>query len=404
MHFLGATMKNKAGCVSKYTTKSGCRLWRYRFDADQVDGKRRQMSQAGFATRAAAVKALGDAILEYARSKTLPAPPAPAPEAKETVADWLRTWLRDYAPQRCTPGTIQRYGQLAGYILDAKDAEPATLATTPLAQVDNAIVEAALYAMLRMPAKRRAHLSAKSIHDIAGFLSVTMTKAFKLGKIVVNPLLRVELPKVEPYEARALTLPEIEQLRAACRGDWTFVFVEVALATGCRRGELLALEWSDVDWLSNVLTVRKSLEETRAGLRIKCTKTARVRRFRIGPSVIAALRFQQEQQQERRRLCGADYKGDLIFCGPDGSFMWPHLVSQTIVRRMQKAGIKNASLHTTRHSHASILLSKGVPLVAVSARLGHANSNITLKTYAHMLPEDDARAADAYETMQGPVQ
>ena len=71
---------------------------------------------------------------------------------------------------------------------------------------------------------------------------------------------------------------------------------------------------------------------------------------------------------------------------------------------MRKAGIKNASLHTTRHSHVSILLSNGVPLVAVSARVGHANSNITLKTYAHMLPEDDARAADAYETVQGPIQ
>ena len=65
---------------------------------------------------------------------------------------------------------------------------------------------------------------------------------------------------------------------------------------------------------------------------------------------------------------------------------------------MKKAGIADASLHTLRHTHASILLSKGVPLPAVSARLGHADVNITAKIYSHCLPDDDARAADAWET------
>ena len=64
---------------------------------------------------------------------------------------------------------------------------------------------------------------------------------------------------------------------------------------------------------------------------------------------------------------------------------------------MQKAGIANASLHTLRHTPASILLSRGVPLPAVSARLGHADTSITARIYSHLLPDDDARAADAYE-------
>jgi integrase len=245
------------------------------------------------------------------------------------------------------------------------------------------------------------------VREIAGVLSVSLNKAFRLGKIQVNPLLRVELPKVQPVKARSLIPDEVQRLRNACAGDWTFTFVELALATGARRGELLALQWDDVEWLSATLTVSKSIEETEAsGLRVKAPKSGLTRKFRIGPTAIAALRFQQEQQQECRRLYGDSYQDNgLVFCLPDGSYFAPHLVSQTIRRRVAKAGISGASLHTLRHTHASILLSRGVPLTAVSNRLGHADTNITARIYSHALPDDDVRAADAWEaTIRGPVQ
>ncbi len=389
-------MKNRAGSATKYRTKNGARLWRYQFDADPLDGKRRLLGKAGFETRAAAMTAMQSAIQAYKAGKALP---TTAPPPKETVGDWVRIWLRDYAPQRCSPKTIERYHQLAGYILNATEGEPAQLAAVPLAEVDHVRVESALYALLRMPAKRRAHLSSKSVREVAAVLGVSLNKAFKLGKILVNPLLRVELPKVERTEARSLNGDEIQRLREACRGDWTFTFVEIALATGCRRGELLALTWPDIDWLTSTLTISKSIEETAAGLRVKKPKGNKPRKFRIGQTAIVALRFQQEQQAEHRRLCGPDYRdSSLIFCQPDGSYLWPHLVSQTIVRRIERAGIPDASLHTLRHTHGSSLLSKGVPLPAVSARLGHADTNITARIYSHALPEDDARAADAWES------
>jgi integrase len=75
-----------------------------------------------------------------------------------------------------------------------------------------------------------------------------------------------------------------------------------------------------------------------------------------------------------------------------------------VVRRLKKAGIK-ASLHSLRHTHASSLLSKGVPLPAVSARLGHVDCNITARIYSHAIPDDDNRAVDAWEkVLNGPVQ
>jgi len=393
-----------AGSVWKYTARSGQRLWRFQFEGDASEGKRQRLSKAGFSTRTDALNALHEAIKNYRERKTLPTATA---MPLETVADWLRTWLRDYAPERCQPKTLERYFGLASYILDAVQGEPAQLAATPLAQVDHKIVEAALRALLRMKAKRKEHLSTKTVREVAGVLGVSLNEAFRLEKISINPLLRVKLPKVERPEARALTPEEIQKLREACRGDWTFTFVELALATGARRGELLALTWPDIDWLNSSLGISKSVEETlSAGIRVKGPKSGKSRRFRVGKSVLATLRFQQEQQQACRCLCATSYQAhDLVFSQADGSFLVPHLVSQTVIRRLRKAGIKRASLHTLRHTHASSLLSQGVPLPAVSVRLGHADTNITARIYSHALPQDDARAAEAWENVaRGPIQ
>jgi integrase len=399
----GGKVKNKTGTVWKYIARNGKRLWRYQFEGEPIEGKRQRFSKAGFSTRGDARNALNGAIIEYQERKELPDQP---PSAKETLAEWVRIYLRDYAPERCQPKTLERYHSLASYVLDATEGEPAQLAATPLEKVDHKLVEAALRALLRMRGRRVAHLSVKTVREVAGVLSVALNEGFRLEKITINPLLRVKLPKAERSEARSLTPEELSKFREACRGDWTFIFVELALATGARRGELLALTWSDVDWLNSTLSISKSLEETRAnGLRVKLPKSGKSRRFRIGQSVIVALRFQQDQVREHQRLCGDAYQQhDLVFCRPDGGFFSPDLVSQAITRRMKKAGIKDASLHTLRHTHASSLLSKGIPLPAVSMRLGHADTNITARIYSHALPQDDTRAADAWENVvRGPV-
>jgi integrase len=114
----------------------------------------------------------------------------------------------------------------------------------------------------------------------------------------------------------------------------------------------------------------------------------------------------RDQQEEHRRLFGAAYKDlGVIFAAPPGNYLKPDLVSQVIVRRLRKAAIKDASLHSLRHSHASNLISRGVPVPAVSARLGHADPSITNRIYAHALPDDDTRAANEWDGLiDGPVQ
>jgi integrase len=395
------------GSVTKYAIKGSSRpRWRYRIDTGRDDVHRIQKGAGGFIKESEAREAM-DAHIERIKARAaMPVETPPTAPAEKTVSQWLREWLEAYAKNTCQPKTLERYKQLAAYITDSSDPEISALANSPISTVSRKAIKIAMFALLRAKGKRREHLSARTVHHVAGLLSSAFSEAVELELLPANPMLRIKgLPTAEKPDVRALNPAEIRALRDVCRGDWTFPLVEVAMAAGCRRGELLALRWSDVGWESRTLNVSRSLEQTEAGLRIKTTKSKKPRHFELSKSAITALQFLREQQTEHRRLFAGDYKDlDLIFCQPNGDYLRPDLVSQVIVRRLRKAGITDASLHSLRHSNATNLLSKGVPVAVVSARLGHADPSITNRIYNHALPADDKRAADEWDEIVGSIQ
>lgn len=321
-------------------------------------------------------------------TQTITSPSALSPDC--TLADWLNYWIETYGPIRANSGkTLERYRQLAGYVIAPRTPELARASQCAIASLSVKILEPAFLSMLTAPAIRRRHLSARSIRHLASLVNVALDKAFRLELVPANAMDKVELPSFSRKRIRALTPEEIGVLRQVCRGDWTFPLVELALATGCRRGEMLALEWTDINWTVGTLSISKSLEETAAGLRIKGTKSDKPRLCRLPHAAIDAL-------TDLRRV---NPDGRLVFPKENGNYRRPALVSQTIVRRLRRAKIHDASMHTLRHTHASNLLSKGVPLPAVSERLGHADPNITARIYSHALPADDSRAAEVWDSI-----
>jgi integrase len=160
-----------------------------------------------------------------------------------------------------------------------------------------------------------------------------------------------------------------------------------------------------VDWDNAALSVTKSLAQTRAkGVFIKAPKGRKARRFSLPQSALDALKVHRERQAQNRAMFGADYRSDLnlIFAAPDGSYLKPDSVTAKVSLMARKLGFpKGVSLHTLRHSHASHLLSMGIPLPAVSKRLGHANTHITASVYSHALEKDELAAADAWEKVMG---
>jgi integrase len=139
------------------------------------------------------------------------------------------------------------------------------------------------------------------------------------SKKSMNPRLGVKFPSVGKSEKRSLSCAEIDALLQATLDDWTRPFIQVALATSCRRGELLALLWTDVDFSKAKVEISKSLEKTSAGLRVKRPKDDEPRTFPLPQDAIATLRFQRETQEQHRKMFGRDFiDRGLVFCQPHG--------------------------------------------------------------------------------------
>lgn len=186
-----------------------------------------------------------------------------------------------------------------------------------------------------------------------------------------------------------------KRILEAARGTPIELCVALAIGTGMRRGEILALRWSDVDLDGKVAYVRRTLLETPEGLSFQEPKTERSRRSVTLPKfLVAALRTHKRLQAERRLLLGEAWQAhDLVIEVGDGSPMHPNLLTQAFARLATRRGFDGVRFHDLRHAHATLMLVRGVHPKVVSERLGHAGIAITLDTYSHVIPNLQAEAA-----------
>jgi integrase len=165
--------------------------------------------------------------------------------------------------------------------------------------------------------------------------------------------------------------------------------VLIAVTTGLRRGEILALRWQDVDLNKGTLAVRQSLEQTkRFGLRFKEAKTQRSRRVVALPSLLVdALRKHRREQAKHRWALGAAYQDHGLVCpADDGAPQSPDALSAAFPHLVSRAGVRRVRFHDQRHTHATQLLNEGIHPKVVSERLGHSNIGITLDTIRTSCP------------------
>jgi len=192
-----------------------------------------------------------------------------------------------------------------------------------------------------------------------------------------------------------------EQMRLieSATGPWCLpMFLELSAATGARRGEVLALRWSDIN--GSDVVIARSLTQTRHTLEFKGTKTEKPRSISLPDSVLVRLEAHRKRQDQFRRQYGPDYRADLdlIFANPDGTPLRPDSVSASVSLLCRRLGLpKGASLHTLRHSHGSVLLADGVDLATVSERLGHSSVRVTADIYSHALRGRDQDAAKRWD-------
>jgi integrase len=378
--------------VYKRKYRPGKAVWSYQFS---LPGSTRQhqnlITKSGFKTKQEAIDAeTVRRAEELVRQAATGGVAAPMPT---TLKMLLNEFMTQHAQENLAPKTVERYAEMATYI-----------APELLSMNLNEITPLHLSREWTRLLKSGGHLrksttprpmKPKTVRNIAGLVSSAFVRAIKWGLTTTNPVTHSDLPKVRKRIGMALLPSEQDRLTQCATGPWCLpAFLDVAAASGARRGEVLALRWSDIKGMTALID--RSLCQTREGLIFKETKTEKPREVELPPSAVACLDAHRLRQNEFRRQFGADYRGDLdlIFANPNGTPLNPNSISSTVSRLCRRLGLPNgASLHVLRHSHASLLLADGVDIATVSARLGHSSVRTTADIYSHALRGKDQAAA-----------
>lgn len=193
-------------------------------------------------------------------------------------------------------------------------------------------------------------------------------------------------------------------LEAALKTHYGPVFA-VAITTGMRPSEYLALKWStDVDWGRGTMSVVRTLERTAGHWRFAETKRARSRRvIKLQEWVLEVLKQQRARSSERRRrTVTVPEAADLIFTTPAGRPIHSDKLAQRFKAILRQAGLPNLRLYDARHTAATLALAAGVPPKVLSEQMGHTSAAFTLDTYAHVMPHMQAAAATRVEALLFP--
>ena len=170
----------------------------------------------------------------------------------------------------------------------------------------------------------------------------------------------------------------------------------VALATGMRRGELLGLRWQDVDFERGVLSVRQTVGALRGKPDVKPPKTrSSIRDVPVPAEVMAALREHRRRQNEQRLALGTVWEDyDLVFAAANGRPIYPDNLKRDFERLVHLAGVPRIRIHDQRHTHVTLAIAAGADIGAVSQRIGHSRTSITMDVYHHVLPRKHLEVSD----------
>ena len=307
---------------------------------------------------------------------------------KNTVEEWLDTWLETYVKYSVKP-----------YTLDAYQRNCDNYIKPMLGKIRLAALNAPQIQRFYNGLLTGKELSPKTVRNIHGVLHKALEQAVKLGMIRSNPTNLCDLPKVRRKEIHPMEQEEIAAFLKAIEGCKYELVYRVTLFTGMRQGEILGLTWDCVDFQHNALYVNKQLQKTKkvGGQYVLApTKSGRSRMITVAPSVMDLLKKQKSQQAQMQLLAGQDWKNhwDLVFTNEFGGNLSHFTVYKTFKEIVRSMGLDQERFHDLRHTFATLALQNGVDIKTVSSMLGHYDAGFTLRTYTHATRQKQDEAAE----------
>lgn len=346
---------------------------------DPVTGKSRYRSKGFRGSKRAAQRALAELVTDVDHGR--------AARSSESVGTLLAQWLEHLDTQGRSPTTMRGYRALVSQL-------PAAFLKRPVSKITPKALDELYRVLLRKKGR-----GASTVHHFHRLLRAAFNQAIRWEMLDRNPAVLARPPRVLAKEVEP---PEVKAVRAvidaaeASRNPENALAFRLLAATGCRRGEVCGLQWADIDFDRDAVTIRNAVVQVGAGLLVKDTKAHQQRTVRLDATTVQILR-------DRRAVC-VMVAGDFEVGIDDGSFVLsddvdgkspipPARLTQAWGRLADSVGV-DARMHDLRHLQASLLLDAGESVTTVAARLGHRDTATTLRVYAHLMPGADARAAD----------
>lgn len=241
-------------------------------------------------------------------------------------------------------------------------------------------------------------LSAKTIVEHHRLIHVVLEQAVKEGVVPFNVADRVTLPKVEQKEVNYFQPEQVEAIREALEQEplkWK-VLTHLLLITGARRGEVIGLKWSAVDFERNKLHICNAILYTAdIGIYEDSPKNHKNRFITLPPETMQLLKqYKAWQAAERLRLGGYYQDMGFLFAQDNGGPMHPDSVTDWLDKFSRRHDLPHINPHAFRHTHASLLYFNGADVVSISKRLGHRQISTTQNIYSHVIEAADQRNAD----------
>lgn len=298
----------------------------------------------------------------------------PVRHERHTVGAFLVDWLGTAKPN-IRPSVHKRYEELVRLHTER-------IAKLPLERLNGRDLER-LYAD-----RREAGLSPTTVHHLHAVLHRALGQAVRWGLLERNPADAVDAPKFSPAPRPVLNPDEVRRLLVAARESRYEAFIVLAVTTGMRRGELLGLQWPQVDLDAGVLSITQAMALADAGgYRLAEPKTRLSRRaVRLSSIAVDALRRWRTVQLSERLEAGPDWHDlGLVFTRPDGRTpAHSHIGDDILNPVLERAGLPHIRFHDLRHCFATLMLRERIPVKIVSTALGHSRSVITSDLYSHV--------------------
>lgn len=312
--------------------------------------------------------------------------------SRQTLGDYLEDWLHQTAAPALAPGSVLAYERRLADVLPR-------LGHLPLTAVTPAHLSALYAELLRRQSPSTVHLTHAVLHR-------ALKTAWRWRLIAENPADFVDAPRLRPPDTgRALSREEVRRLArtAAESGDRLAALWVLAVTTGLRRGEAIALRWSDIDLAAARLSVRQQRVPEGAGVATRPPKTRLSRRTLVLSGLaVAALRAHRARQAADQLAAGPAWlESGLIFTRADGAPLHPNAIYWPWRQALARAGLPPLRPHDLRHTAASLLLDDGANLKAVQELLGHSTIRETADIYGHLSHTGHADLAARMDRLLG---